>query len=131
MVGWTDFLFLAKGEHVVEDWRVGFSSNPDNKFVLTNERLIFLKGKRGILRTRSYEVKEEFPLESIKDITEERKFLSSKTVIHTNKDKHTFAKVLYASGQPKNKSGIEYLREKVLQQTEKRRQELERKQFHT
>ena len=123
LVDWRDFLSLEDKEYVVKDWIV-----VQGVFVLTNKRLIFLEAQKGFIRTKSYKVIEEFPLEFIKDIAEEeRRIGKGRTVIYTTKGKHFFGSIIYTSGKPRSKDVFEYFRETVLLQIKERRQELERK----
>lgn len=125
LVDWRELLSLEDGEFVVKDWIV-----VQGICALTNKKLIFLESQRGVIRTKSYKVIEEFPLESIKDIAEEKRRIGKgRTIIYTTKGKHFFGSILCTSGKPRSKDEFEHFRQTVLLQIKERRQELERKKI--
>jgi DNA-directed RNA polymerase subunit RPC12/RpoP len=112
-----DFEFIAFGVGLVFDIKHGF--------VLTNQRLITLgikyaEEKDGITEV-SFELEKEFPLVSIKDVT----YQNDNIAVYTDEGKCDCGGIMRVTGlaYPKNQTPercFNYLREKIIEQKEKR-----------
>jgi len=136
LVDWRALISLENEEYIVEDCNLsGFgSSTHDWAFVLTNQRLIALVKKfaQDNQEIKSLEQKGVFPLESIRDIGKG----DFEIIIYANERKQVLksCKIMSCSGEPPALPGtytpdsaFVYFRNRIVQQINERRQELERK----
>jgi len=127
LVDWRDFLNLKDEEFVIDERIVIFAGG--GRLVLTNQRLVHLKSKGGFFSTKSYEMINEIPLESIKSVDCKSVLLSTGEyviVIYTADGKLGLT-LVETSSQSQGRPYGDHFKEKILSQMKERRQELERR----